>query len=358
LNVVESKALDVLQDIVLKVQIGADFCIQHPDYLPLTLPDAAVERFQQLSTELQNQYLKLKLTTVLHDLYFIGSQTVDEATEVSAEPLQNAGTMEQDWDFCRSLHASNGGTGYFDPGWSLLGETSDGSLMVQKQGLTLHIRHDRHLQATEQTPQVGDRISIRLPSNLFEHGCYVAVGNAGLVNGSYPLNHAGTLSVYFNLSPAGAVAVMQSLTQSLNQRDLPFTFKVRYDSADFHRYSTAVLSCQPGHYPSIRPLLEAIYAKYQDYFRPEVPLFAKALVPGLALAEEPLTPEHTPYPFGIHRCQLVASGLLAAWKSGDDTSVGRLAAIQQQFAAVGLDWQRPYLNPDSEDRYASLDEAL
>jgi hypothetical protein len=197
-----------------------------------------------------------------------------------------------------------------------------------------------------------------LPSNLFEHGCYVAVGNAGLVNGSYPPNYAGTLSVYFNLSPAGAVAVMQSLTQNLNQCDLPFTFKVRYDQSDFHRYSTAVLSCQPGHYPSIRPVLEAIYAEYQQYFRPAAPIFAKVLAPGLALSEEPLSPDKATCPFGIHRCQLVASGLLAAREAGDDTSNGRLAAIQQQFAAVGLAWQRPYLNPDSEDRYASLDEAL
>ena len=292
LNVAESKVLKALQDIVLKVQIGTDFCIRHPDYLPSTLPDAAVERFQQLSTDLQNQYLKLQLTTVLHDLYFVGAQIEDDTTAVPVELVQNAGTMEQNWDFCRSLHASNGGTGYFDPEWSVLGESPDGSLMVQKQGLTLHIWRDRHLQshlqATEQSPHVGDRVSIRLPSNLFEQGCYVAVGNAGLVNGSYPPNPAGTLSVYFNLSPAGAIAVMQSLTQSLNQLGLPFTFKVRYDAADFQGYSTAVLSCQPDHYPAIRPLLEAIHAEYQPYFRPEVPLFAKVLAPGLALAEEPL----------------------------------------------------------------------
>ena len=69
-------------------------------------------------------------------------------------------------------------------------------------------------------------------------------------------------------------------------------------------------------------------------------------------------PGKAPCPFGIHRCQLVASGLLAAWAAGDDTSGGRLAAIQQQFAALGLAWQRPYLNANSEDLYAFLDETL
>jgi hypothetical protein len=119
-----------------------------------------------------------------------------------------------------------------------------------------------------------------------------------------------------------------------------------------------MLSCQPEHYPSIRPVLEAIYAEYKQYFRPAAPIFAKVLAPGLALAEEPLSPAKAPCPFGIHRCQLVASGLLAAREAGDDTSVGRLAAIQQQFAAVGLAWQRPYLNANSEDLYAFLDETL
>jgi len=240
INIAEAQILNALQDIVLNVQIQADFGIRHPNYLSLALPDAAVERFQRLSKDLQNQYLQLKLSNVLHKLYFVGSQTVDDATEVPVEVVKNAGTMEQNWDFYRSLHTSNCGTGYFDPGWSILTEATDGGLMVQKQGLTLHIQRNRHLQAIEQSSCVGDTVSIRMPANLCEYGCYIAVGNAGLVNGSYPANNAGMLSVYFHLSPAGAVAVMATLTQCLNELGIPFTFKVRYDPEDFQRYSTAV----------------------------------------------------------------------------------------------------------------------
>lgn len=357
-DIVEAQILNALQDIVQNVQIQADFGIQHPDYLPLPLPDATVERFQQLSPDLQTQYLHLKLTSVLYKLYFVGDQTVDDATEVPVEVLQNAGSMEQNWDFFHSLHGSNCGTGYFDPGWYILREATDSSLIVQKQGLTLHIQRNRHLQSVEQSSCVGDTVSIRMPSNLFEYGWYIAVGNAGLVNGSYPPNHVGTLSVYFNLNPDGAVAVMGTLTKCLNELSLPFTFKVPYDAADFQRYSTAVLSCQPAHYQSIRPVLEAIYAEYESYFRPEIPLFSKYLAPGLAIAQEPLASDNTSQPFGVHRCQIVASGLLTAYHHGDDTPIGRLNAIQQQFSTLGLTWQRPYLNANSEDIYSFLNSTL
>ena len=358
INIAEAQILNALQDIVQNVQIQTDFGIQHPDYLPLALPIATVERFQRLSPDLQNQYLHLKLTSVLYKLYFVGSQTVDDATEVPVEVLKNAKTMEQNWDFYRSLQGSNCGTGYFDPGWFILSEATDSSLMVQKQGLTLHIRRDRHLQSIEQSSCVGDTVSIQMPPNLLEHDCYIAVGNAGVVNGSYPPNNAGTLSVYFNLSPAGAVAVMATLTQCLNDLGIPFTFKVRYDPEDFQRYSTAALSCQPGHYNSIRPVLETIYSEYQSYFRPEVPLFAKYLAPGLALAQEPFSSDNSPQPFGIHRCQIIASGLLAVRYTDDDTPFGRLTAIQQQFSTLGLVWQRPYLNANSEDIYFFLNSNL
>ncbi|OUC15299.1 MAG: hypothetical protein B0A82_07770 [Alkalinema sp. CACIAM 70d] len=348
----------MLQDIIQNVKIHADFSIHHPDYLTLELPETAIERFQRLSQAAQDQYLKLRISTVLYDLYFVGSQADQSTQDASIQIEQNATTLNQNWDFCATLHRNNYGTGYFDPGWRISQAPSEDDWTVQKQGLTLHIQPDRHLQASEQLSQIDDIVAVRLPSNLFEQGYYVAVSNAGLPNGAYPPSSAGLLSVYFNLSPDGTIAMMAHLTQSLNQVGIPFSFKIRYDSEDFDRWSTAILTCQREHYGDLRPVLEKLYRECQEHFRPKVPLFTKVLAPGLAISEEPESLEVGASSFGLHRCQLVASGLLAARNTGDDSPAGRLAAIQHQFSALGLTLQQPYLNVNSADIYAFWDENL
>jgi hypothetical protein len=65
--------------------------------------------------------------------------------------------------FYNRLHQSNSGTGYFDPGWYVLREESDGSLAVTKGSLRLHIERDRHLQPAQQAAVVGDSVAIRMP---------------------------------------------------------------------------------------------------------------------------------------------------------------------------------------------------
>ncbi len=69
-----------------------------------------------------------------------------------------------------------------------------------------------------------------------------------------------------------------------------------------------------------------------------VPLFTKAIAPGVGVAEEPDT---EPFEFGVNRCQLVTDGLLAAWVNGEESPEQRMDAIRQQFALHGIDLQRP-----------------
>lgn len=57
----------------------------------------------------------------------------------------------------------------------------------------------------------------------------------------------------------------------------------------------------------------------------------------------------------MNRCQIVANGLLKAWQKGDDSIKGRMTFIFQQFSMLGIEWQRPYLNANSEDIYTLLE---
>jgi HopA1 effector protein family len=348
-----------LQDIANKVEIvESNFCIRHPDYKPLELPTEAIERFGQLPSDLQNKYLSLQLRSFLYGIYYNGS--LKEALAPNADTddlalhqnLENNTLLGIDLAFYGRLEQSNCGKGNFDPDWQVLREESDGSLAVNKGGLTLHVDRDRHLQPTAHTA-VGETVAIRLPSNRVQNGFYMAIGNAGSHDRRNP-DAQNLVRVYFNFTPEGAVAVMGSLTQQLNDISLPFSFKVLYNPANYGRYDSGVLYFDKSNYEAVKPVLEAVYVEHQSHFQPEVPLFTKQLALGLGLAEEPDRTFAEQESFGMNRCQIVANGLLEALRQGDDSPTGRIAAILQHFSLLEIDWQHPYLNANSDDIYTPL----
>lgn len=343
-----SPQLDGLQDIVERVKIQSNFYISHPDYKPLELQPEVVSRFQQLPEELQRKYVSLQLRNFLYSIYFKGDAPAAQKLEQSENDAAIAQTIEIDWQ----LHKSNCGEGYFDPGWYILKQESDDKFAVQKNGLTLHILR-RHLQP-EQIPRIGDPVAIRMPRNLVETGFYVAVGNAGLAN-LHNSNRSGkTAYVYFNFSPAGAIALMRSLSEQLNSLKIGFTFKALSDPSNYPRNDAGVLYFENCNYKTIRQILQTVYAENSAYFHPSIPLFTKRLAPGIGLAEKPEYKETTQERFGLNRCQIVADGLLDAWYKGDNSAQARMSAIARRFSMLGIELQRPYLNAN-EDIYTKLD---
>ncbi len=347
--------LDSLQDIANHVQIQSNFCINHPDYKPFEIPAEAVTRFQRIPLELQNKYLSLQLQSFLYSIYYNGSMQTALAADASSpdlalhQNLENNTFLGVDLEFYDRLHKSNKGEGYFDPGWQVLRQEPDDSLAVVKGGLTLHIEREKHLQQAEQSAAEGDSVAVHMPRNLVQNGFYMAVSDAG------PDTHPQTVRVYFNLSPEGAIAVMESLTQQLNETKIPFTFKVLYNPSDYGRYDSGVLYFEKSNYEAVRQVLQTVYAENQSHFRTEVPLFTKLLAPGLALAEEPDCKFATQESFGMNRCQIVANGLLEARATGDESPDSRMAFIRQHFSLLGIDWQRAYLNANSDDIYTLLE---
>ncbi|NJM64165.1 MAG: hypothetical protein HC851_00130 [Acaryochloris sp. RU_4_1] len=349
--------LDVSADIVNYVQIQANFCITHPHYPPLELAAEVIARLQQLPMTLQQKYLNLQLRNFLYDIYFTSEQRMNTATAADSPldcPLENNRTRGLDLEFYQRLHNSNSGKGFFDSGWFVLTEERDRTLAVKKQGLTLHIDRDRHLHLAQQSASMGDWVAIRMPSNRVEAGFYVAVGNAGFIDDCDQNDRSERVEIFFNLSPEGAIALMQAITQQLNNIDIPFTFRALSDPANYGRSDAGVLCFDQNNYEVVRQVLQTVYPENQLHFQPSTPLFTKLLAPGLGLAESPTDELMTPTSFGMNRCQIVANGLLAAWQTGNSPA-DRMNAIRQQFSQLGLDWYRPYLNPDAQDIYTPLD---
>lgn len=357
----DDRPLGWLQDIANQVQIEPNFCIRHPDYKPLELPAEVVDRFQRLPLSLQHKYQALQLRSFLYGIYYNSSlrkalSAESDSTELNSQPdLENNTFQGVDLKFYEQLHASNRGKGYFDPDWKVLRQEIDGTLAVRKDDLTLHIERDRHLPSEQQSAAVGDLVAIRLPANRVQSGFYLAVSNVSSRDRSNS-DPAEWVRIYFHITPEGAVALMDALTQRLNDIALPFQFKALYNPSDYDRYDSAVLYFEKRDYEAVRQVLQVVYPAQRSHFQPEIPLFTRFLAPGLALAEEPDQKFVTKESFGTHRCQIVANGLLEAWKNTDNRPEDRMAAILQEFSCLQIDVKHPYLNPNSKDIYTPLEQ--
>jgi hypothetical protein len=354
----------VLQDIVHNIQIESTCCIYHPHYGRVELQAEMAERFRQLPTEVQNRYLCLKLQSFLYRIYYNGTRKARSESEVSLDSLSSQSILENNTDggprsaFYQQLHQANAGDGYFDIGWLVIKEDPGRLVSVQKHDLTLCIERDYHLQPSQQAAEIGEMVAIHLPRNLVEQGFYIAVGNAGTppsITDAISSSDRQLLSLSFNLVPEGAIALMRTLTQQLNLLGLPFTFKVAYDPSDYDRYDAGLLTIETSSYVAIQNILQAAYKDHQAQFKAEVPLFRKPLAPGLALAEEPNYHfTHSQEDFGLHRCQIMANGLLTAWKKGENSPEARWNEILQNFSMHKVDLKHPYLNFGSQDIYSSF----
>lgn len=344
-----------LEDLVHHIQLHTDGTLIHPDYVPQKLPETLGDRFQDLSPSLQHTYLRRQLRDYLYDIYFSHEQ--EQPNKTQPRPyLKNDRIRGLDQTFYQQLCKSNQGNGYFDAGWVVQAQGQRGEWQVEKEGLTLQIQPRKHLQASptlQQTPQLGDRVSVRLPSHRLEPGFYQAIGNAGTVPDT-----VATLEICFNVNPEGAVVLMHHFTNALNAIAIPFSFRVLLDPEEYRRYDAAILHIERASYGRIQAVLQQGLEAVQcsngaasSLLQPPIPLLMKPLAPGVGLAEEPDT---EPRDFGLHRCQRIADALWHCHLQGDDSPPARWAAIRQQFTQHGIDFDRPYLNPGSLHDYPPL----
>jgi hypothetical protein len=360
MQLLNSDLWETLQDIAKNVEIQSNFSIRHPHYKPLELPSEAVTHFQKLPILLQRKYLNLQLQNFLYGIYYNGSLRATLTPESESKgtilpSIENNTLLGVDQDFYNRLHQNNCGQGYFDSGWQVIRQESDGSLVVTKGELTLHIDRNRHLAEKEQAALEDDIVAIRMPKNLLQNGFYMAVGDAGHDARSQSKDNSFIVRIYFHLTAEGAVAVMENLTQQLNDIKIPFSFKVLYNPTDYKRYDSGVLYFERNYYPFIQQVLQKVYLDNQQHFQPQVPLFTKQIAPGLAVAEEPKHKFTAQESFGTNRCQIIANGLLESWECGETSADFRLDLILQNFFLLGIDLKRPFLNAGSEDIYSFLE---
>jgi hypothetical protein len=351
--------MSVLEDIAQNIEISDDFSIHHPRYQPLEIPQEAVERFQQMPEQIKQKFVSLQLRSFLYGIYYNGSMQSSLALNADKQTVQldveNNSIMGIDTNFFQRLHDANTGQGYFDRGWQILKEIERDIVIVKKGELRLYAQREKYLDETDQQAQTGDTVAVKMPKNRMQSGFYMAVGDKGF---SRQQPEDTLVRIYFNLSPDGSVAVMESLTRGLNEVGIPFSFKVLYNPQDYNRYDSGVLYFDRQDYATVMDIISGFYDRYRAHFKTEIPLFTKQLAVGLGLAEEPDRKFAERESFGMNRCQIIANGLLAVFDRGSNSVADRLTAILEQFVTVGISLEQPYLNSDSTDMYDSIDQNL
>jgi hypothetical protein len=210
-------------------------------------------------------------------------------------------------------------------------------------------QQQRFASTTEIVP-LANAIAPGYPVRLVPQRDFVTAPNGHFVIAGRPAFDPVSgrqIRFYWNLKPAGAATFLHEVGARLERRRIPFQAKVPVDPASYARTDCGVLYLNDEDFEASRDVVAAAYRLLRDHLRPAVPLFTREVAAGLAFAESPPTRES----FGMHRCALIAEGLLAAARQGAQDTDARLAILRTHLAAYGLDLDRLERNPSSRYPY-------
>jgi hypothetical protein len=248
--------------------------------------------------------------------------------------------------FMRELSRANRGTGYWEPGWSVL-SADEARVVASKNGFTLWARRQDCLSDSGVDFRAGTRVSLKMPAERLgiSPGFYTALSDTPRLEEEI----GSIVRFYWNVTPEGAIQLMGKTTSRLNEAKIAFQLKTLKDDTRYDRCDAAVLYVAKGSYRQVRLALESFYADTALHLKDGVPAFSKQLAPGLGFAEDPGSGES----FGQNRCRLLAQALFRAHDEGRTTLAARMQMVSECFAEAALSLDAPYLNPGSHDDYPS-----
>jgi hypothetical protein len=293
---------------------------------------------RELTAETARNYLLFNLQFQLyHDFYCAGvaAPARHEAVGFSAIGMT---------PFAQELSAANSGEGYWESGWKVRA-TEDEKVVVRKGGLELRVHPEDCLIPEGSRIAPSMELCLHFPKDFLNisPGFYMALSNKELTQeGSRSL-----LRVYWNLTAQGAVPFMRSATSMLNRANVPFKLKALNDPTRFTRCDSVVLYMRKSDYDTVTEILQGIYLRAAINLKKGVPALTKPLAQGVGLAEDPGRGRS----FGLHRCRLLADGMIRAYEHGKKLVCERLKVVEDRFAEDGISLERPYLRSGSNDDY-------
>jgi hypothetical protein len=249
--------------------------------------------------------------------------------------------------FLAALSKANLGRGPYESGWHV--HAIDGDfIVVQRDGLLLWARPDEIVSVDGATPNLAAPVAVHLPKELLRAlpGFYLALGDNELP----PPGKEPIVRLYWNIPVNAAPLLMESVTTKLNEAGVPFRCKMMSAPDAYVCCDAAVLYIPKRYYTFVEELIVAIHRGLRTSMGDVVPALTKQLAPGLGLAEDPGNGDS----FGMHRCDLVAEGIIRAREHRQRSMRKRLTSVITCFNEAGIDCNHPYLNPGSVDIYPSF----
>jgi hypothetical protein len=265
---------------------------------------------------------------------------------VEVERGVGEGREPSDAALVAALSTANAGRGSWQHGWRIDDMDSDG-LVVVRDGVRAWARRSE-CRASRGALRIGAEVSIALPPELpaLSPGFLTVVGDVDL--GVEPNDLIARL--YFNVSCAGAPRLVAEVTSALNRAHVPFRLKVIDRPEHFGRCDAAVLYLRAYDVRRTARLLRQVVEACAADLQPRMPVFTKALAPGVGLGEE--RGGAGAESFGTRRCLLLAEGVVEAYEQRIRDRRGRLSSVERRFTDAGIDLDAPYLERGSEDVYS------
>jgi hypothetical protein len=310
-------------------------CFSWFDQQPFEIPRWILDAFSP--EEVRHLLLLILQSQLYNDFYCLGFAA--PPTYFAHVPGIEAAS------FVKKLDAANRGKGYSESGMWRIKKLRKNEIIVKRDGLELVVQ-PRHFLTGQKSLEPRTIRTLRSPQGLLgiSPGFYLAVGNT-----EWSPEEAKKLNrFYWNLTAAGAATFLRAATSTLNAANLPFRVKVANHPSRFNRCDSGVLYLPMADYGLAGRVLGTIYRAVTSCLKQGTPALTKVLVPGLGWAEDPLDENS----FGMHRCRLIADGMLRACELGKNTLQSRLEVVESCFKEAGITLEEPFLNPGSRARHA------
>ena len=231
--------------------------------------------------------------------------------------------------FLAALCAANPVAPRYEDGWTVARIDPGGILLADASG------RQRLAALADVVPfggglAPGQPVRLALPREMVTGpgGHYVILGR--------PIRDArsgGQVRFYWNFGPDGAAPFLAAVGGGLERRRIPFQAKVPAAPGGYGRSDCGVLYLDSEDVEAALDIVAGTLRALGGALRPDTPLFARRLAPGLAFAESPPGGDS----FGMHRCRLVAEGLVTAFGRGAATAEARVDAVCERLTGYGLD---------------------
>jgi hypothetical protein len=256
--------------------------------------------------------------------------------------------LSQGMDMPAALAAANNSRDRWVSDWRISHVFASGQIAAHRYGVQRVFWPGEFIsaEAAGGPPQPGATVNVlwKGGSAAAQPGFYFSYGETipDQID-EYPL-----VRFYMNIRPGGAARILEYLGRTLNRFRIPFRYKCLSKVDLYPRADAGVLYIGRRFYNVCSELMSDMHKKIGSELGANVPLFSLYLSPGIGLAEDPGTGES----FGMNRCRIVAQGIADAFSKNLHSAEGRLKTVEDRFKAVGLDLQRPHLNPGSSNEYS------